>query len=515
MITERPGIRRNLIANVLGGSWGMMLGLLVIPIQIRLLGAEAYGLIGFAMSLLAIFSFLDFGLATTVTREVAGDTSKNYQFTYDLIETAATIYWTIALILAVGLAFGADWIATHWLEPETLDPAYVAQALRILAVWLFFAWLQVLYIAILTGLQRLEILNIIRAGVQTLLQVGGVVVILLTDDFHLFLVWYTFVAGLAVFLFTMATRRIIPKLRFRPTFSFAVIKRIRRFSLDVNFITILGIIYTQADRILISMFLPLSTLGYYGAVYKLASSISMLQVFLNTAMFPVLSADFNHGEGEKLQIHYRKYVQIVGYLTGLLTITFIFYGDKILTFWVTLQAAEEVLAVFILLCIGFWLSALTSSCASLILATGNSRALLWINFWGIGVYIAVLLVLLNLLGVTGLGLAWMLINIFSLFMALFFMFNRIPTMQQHNITSSVWHWLRNNLLAFLIPGGSVFIVVKVMASVTGTDTFWFIWCGLSIISYTVIGFFMLASDLRQDLISIFNRFLKIVRVHNV
>jgi O-antigen/teichoic acid export membrane protein len=64
-------ITRNVIANTLGGVWSIVLGLIAIPLQIRLLGAEAYGLIGFITTMQFILVVFDLGLPATVVREVA------------------------------------------------------------------------------------------------------------------------------------------------------------------------------------------------------------------------------------------------------------------------------------------------------------------------------------------------------------------------------------------------------------------------------------------------------------
>ncbi len=40
-------IKRNTIANYIGQSYGILVGLIVTPLYLKYLGAEAYGLVGF------------------------------------------------------------------------------------------------------------------------------------------------------------------------------------------------------------------------------------------------------------------------------------------------------------------------------------------------------------------------------------------------------------------------------------------------------------------------------------
>ena len=64
-------IRHNVYANFLGKLWISFFGIIFVPIYIRLLGIESYGLIGLFVSLTSIVSLLDMGLSTTLSREIS------------------------------------------------------------------------------------------------------------------------------------------------------------------------------------------------------------------------------------------------------------------------------------------------------------------------------------------------------------------------------------------------------------------------------------------------------------
>ena len=171
-------VQRNIIANVIGGSWVVLLNLLVIPFQIRILGAEAYGLIGFMVSLQILLTVLDLGLSKTLNREIASDTTEARKFSRALVQTATAIYLGITILISVGLLFSADWLVSRWLRLETISISEAASAIRILAVWVVFYWPATLYNSILTGLQRLDVVNVVRVLTVTLVQGGGIVILL-------------------------------------------------------------------------------------------------------------------------------------------------------------------------------------------------------------------------------------------------------------------------------------------------------------------------------------------------
>ena len=62
---------KNLIAGVASSLWSASLALAVVPLYLRYLGIEAYGLIALFITAQALLQLLDMGLAPTMNREVA------------------------------------------------------------------------------------------------------------------------------------------------------------------------------------------------------------------------------------------------------------------------------------------------------------------------------------------------------------------------------------------------------------------------------------------------------------
>src|SRR6266853_925948 len=120
-------VRRNVVANVAGKGWAALLSLAVVPIYIHFLGIEAFGLIGFFLSLMAILSLLDLGLGTALNRQFAQysmQTGKAQEMR-DLLRTLEIIYWLIGVTIGVIVFALAPMIATHWLKPQQLSAEVV------------------------------------------------------------------------------------------------------------------------------------------------------------------------------------------------------------------------------------------------------------------------------------------------------------------------------------------------------------------------------------------------------
>ena len=61
-------LRENLLAGFASAIWSALLGLAVVPFYLEYLGIEAYGLIGFSVTMQALLQLLDMGLASTINR---------------------------------------------------------------------------------------------------------------------------------------------------------------------------------------------------------------------------------------------------------------------------------------------------------------------------------------------------------------------------------------------------------------------------------------------------------------
>jgi len=64
-------LRNNIIVNYVSQIFITLICILVLPLYIKYMGAEAYGLLGLFAMLQAWFNLLDIGLTPTMARETA------------------------------------------------------------------------------------------------------------------------------------------------------------------------------------------------------------------------------------------------------------------------------------------------------------------------------------------------------------------------------------------------------------------------------------------------------------
>ena len=154
-------VARNIAANAAGAAVGLAVLLVAVPLYLRLLGAEAYGLVGLFATLMAAAAALDLGLGATLNREVARMTARltdSPEFA-DVVATLRAAGWLVGLVLGALFAALAPLIATRWLTPSTLSTGDLRLALILMGVAVPAIVARSVQFAGLSGLQRQALAN--------------------------------------------------------------------------------------------------------------------------------------------------------------------------------------------------------------------------------------------------------------------------------------------------------------------------------------------------------------------
>src|SRR5450631_2625541 len=96
-------IKINIAANLVGKIWSALIAILLIPLYIKYLGIESYGLVGFYGTLIGSMMLLNLGLSTTINRELAKFKSTNgkSKSVRDLTFSLEIIYWAIGIFISL------------------------------------------------------------------------------------------------------------------------------------------------------------------------------------------------------------------------------------------------------------------------------------------------------------------------------------------------------------------------------------------------------------------------------
>jgi O-antigen/teichoic acid export membrane protein len=334
-----------------------------IPILFSELGAEAYGLIGLAVTLESLFTVLDLGLSTTVNREVARNigTEQPPEINRDLLRTLEVVYWPIGLVILASVLAASGWIASSGLNTSDLSARTVEFAFAVLAFTLTIRWPMSLYAGVLRGLQAQLLSNGLMVFGTFVRLVGGVaVVIWVSPTIEAFFLVDLVGSSLQALMLAVAAWRSLPSGRGLPKFRIEILRSLWRFALAYNGVVVLFQILLQSGVLFVAKLLPLQEVGYYAVASSLAGVVVYVPYALVDASFPRFTAVLERGDAAVFKRIYGLALDISATAVMAIAVPIIFFSGDLLLVWTRSSAV----------------SAGAASTAALI-ATGNLFYALW------------------------------------------------------------------------------------------------------------------------------------------
>jgi O-antigen/teichoic acid export membrane protein len=484
-------LRTNILANLAGSGWIAFLTLVATPIQIHLLGVEAYGLVGLITVLQVVFGTLDLGLSASVTQTIASDRSPGRSESAVLTNSVGSIYSLMAVVIGGLLWLAAGWIATRWLKPQALDGQTVLYAVRAIGLYVAFRWPIAFYTGVLNGIQRMDVLNLLKASAGTVRIIVGTALIISWPSITLFLGWFAASALLELIAFSIAAHRLVPEIRPSISISMAAVRSVWRFSLTLAAIAFLSVLVTQMDRLFVSKMMSLQSFGYYSLAATAAAGISLLQISINNASMPAFAEAASHGKKE-LAARYAKVSELTAFAVALPCFLVATFAPEILRLWVNQAAARGAGIPLALLLGGFFVNAAVSSAYLSSVATRNAAIPAVVNGVGALLYLPLLYVLTKSFGIAGAATGWVVLNIY-------YLPTLVPAVHRKILNESVlpwaWHGFAAPLVAALVAIGSM----KALAVAIGNPIATWTAFALAIPLYALIAYPLISPSLRKAL----------------
>jgi O-antigen/teichoic acid export membrane protein len=436
------------------------MGLVFIPLYIKFMGVESYGLIGIFATLQAIFVILDMGLSATLTREMArlSVLPSREQEMRNLVRSLEIIYWFVAIFIGLSIMAISPFIAHHWVKAGQLSPQSIEQALRIMGFAMALQWPASFYSGGLTGLQRQVLLNVINIGMATLRGAGAVLILwLLSPTIQAFFSWQIIISIINTCLLSFFLWHMLPHTEKRATFQKQLLIGIWRFAAGMSGISILATILTQLDKIILSKMLTLEMFGYYTLAGVFAMSLYRLIGPVYSAIYPRFTQLVSLADQDGLKKLYHESCQFMSVLILPVSVVVSMFSYEIMLIWTQNQVtAEKSHALVSILICGTALNGLMNIPYGLQLAHGWTRLALSANLIAI-IMLAPMIVFMTFhYGALGGASVWVILNCGYVFISIHFMHKRLLLREKWN-----WYWHDVSLpliASLLIPGlGRIFI----------------------------------------------------------
>ncbi len=297
---------KNGLCNTLAGVIRIAIGLLTIPVLIRTLGIEEYGLWTLTMTTISIVSLAEAGLSLTTTMFVSQDLERN-----DVEGLSQTLTITVGAMLALSSIVGlclwgfAPLIVASFTKLQLSQQIITVRALQLGSVVVWARLLQQLMVGIEQAYQRYDLSNLVNTLQSFALNLGMLAVAISGGKTVELMQWQIWIVSIALVAHCCLSWFLLRGFGVGWRWSKSRGLEILRYSLTIWLSAIGGVLFSQIDRVIVGAVLGTSQLGIYAAVTNITNQINILSSLPVQPMIPALSAIAARAEYDRVEVEER------------------------------------------------------------------------------------------------------------------------------------------------------------------------------------------------------------------
>lgn len=443
-------LRRNILTNYLGQIWMAAMAVIFLPHYLRILGGEAFGLVGLMLSFQAILQLFDFGIGGATNRHLArsahnpnlSDSSR------DLVRTSEVVIWLLAAAIALLMWLTSGLLAKHWLHLRGITPGEAGAAIATMGLAIALLWPSTFYANCLSGLELQPQLNAILAVFATLRYAGVLPVLWVLPSLEAFLSWHALVGAVQSLVSAWTVWRYLPPGRRPVRLTRENWRGSSRFAGGLFVIGVLALGVSQVDRLVLTSLRPLEEMGYYTLALSMAAGLGRMVQPMFNALYPRFSRLVAQQDTVGLLALYHLSSQYLAVVIAAVAAVLMVFAHEVLFLWTGDGALSAKLApVLQLLVLGSALNGLMNIPYALQLAHGWTRLAAWLNAASLAMAVPVCLLAVDRYGMSAAALPWLLANLVSVMIG-------IPLMHRRLLPGQALRWyLQDNLPPLLVGVG--------------------------------------------------------------
>jgi O-antigen/teichoic acid export membrane protein len=344
------GIRRNTVFNIIGAVAPMILALATVPIFLKYIGAERFGVLSLVWLLVGYFGVFDFGLSRTTANQIA-------KLHGSPQEVRESVFWTaIWLNVALGVLGGVllylvatPLISTYFEISGTLRSEILSSLIWV-AISVPVATLTGVILGALEGIERFALANSIQVIGTAMVQLAPLLAYWLFGSSLEYLV-PSIVLARAIsggFLF-LAVIKTLPICRPR-WIDKKIMPELMTYGAWISVSSFISPMLESFDRIFIGMMVGAKSVAYYSVPFNIVDKLRVFPRAIGRAIFPRLS---QNGKTDARQLTIQSIDTMIYLMTGAIA-PFIPLVGTLMSLWVGAEFSSHSILVAHILLIGIW-----------------------------------------------------------------------------------------------------------------------------------------------------------------
>jgi O-antigen/teichoic acid export membrane protein len=405
-LTSSRVLARNSALNLAGQVLPLVVAAVAIPLLIRGLGAERFGILTLAWAAIGYFGLFEFGLSRALTQAVAA------RLGADNHEDLPTVMWSALLLLfGLGVVGGAVLsLATPLLVKDVLDVPSELQREAILAFWILAASLPLVLLSVglrgvMEAYQHFGMATALRVPLSAFMYLGPLISLTFSRSLvpAVTMVAIGRAAGCAAHLIVCI--RAYPALRQPVRFHRAPVLALVRYGGWSTVSNIISPLMVTMDRFLIGALLPLATVTHYVTPYEVVTKLIIIPIAMLGAVFPVFASTFEVKRDRMVAI-YERSLRLVGIAMFPVILVAIGLAHEGLGLWVGSALPAVSAVVLQVLAVGAFTNGIAQVPLSALQGSGRPDLVAKLHMVELPFYAVGLWFFATTWGLPGVALAW-------------------------------------------------------------------------------------------------------------
>lgn len=405
-LTNGHLLARNTVFNFLGQIAPTLIAIFAVPLLIRNLGTDRFGILTLSWVVIGYFSLFDMGIGRALTQLVAKKLGVGQeQEIPPLVWTALSLMLLLGLMGTLVTYLFSPWLVQsllkipRHLQPEALSAFYpLAIAIPIVITTAGLS-------GILEAQQRFGAISSVRAFMGAFTFLGPLLVLPFSQS--LFPIMIVLVAGrfFAWIVYLLLCLYTTPALRQNITLERLAIKPLLSFGSWMTISNILSPFMDYMDRFLIGYLISVTAVAYYATPYEIITKLWILPGAIAGVLFPAfaLNSAINARGSTDLLERGVKYIFLTLYPIILIIVVFAY---EIINLWLGPEFAQNSARVLQWLAIGIFINSLSRIPFALIQGVGRPDLTAKLHVIELPFYLLGTLWLINVRGIEGAAIVW-------------------------------------------------------------------------------------------------------------
>ena len=337
-------LRKNSFFMTIGSLLRLFVSILSVPLLVRLMGLEHYGIWAVLMSLTLLGGLLEFGLTFAVTKHLSEDYALQNWVGVNKILTMSFLLITTLGLLAFIVLFVASPYLSSLLFQSSSNLGDVLITLKIMAGLLLLYFWQHWLTAVQGGMKRYDLQTVIET-VSSLVMTIGILLIASNSNWLSWLAaWSVFVTICSVTAHTLVLKHLLSQHKIYFQISWKTAKILIKFG-STQWLSSLGSsLFGYADRIIVNYFLGPNVAGIYAATTSVVIKINQLSAMPLKVLPAWISAAKILSQQSRIQKIFIRATRLNGIVVFLVATPIMFWSQPLALFLVgpdhSIEAAQ-------------------------------------------------------------------------------------------------------------------------------------------------------------------------------